>query len=60
MLTDDGQRFAVFSSKLGEGVLPALLAADQPNSPPRLRHALHVIGGCVNSDLGDAGPAPAA
>jgi hypothetical protein len=59
VLTNDGQRFAVFYTKLGERVLPALFAADQPNSPPRLRHALAVIGGCVNDSLADAGLAAA-
>jgi hypothetical protein len=50
----------VFDTKLGERVLPALLAADQPNSPPQLRHALRVIGGCVDDYLADAGLAVAA
>jgi hypothetical protein len=59
VLTDDGQRFAVLYTKLGERVLPALFAADQPNSPPRLRHALAVIGGCVDDTLADAGLAAA-
>jgi hypothetical protein len=59
VLTDDGLRFAVFYTKLGERVLPALFAAEQPNSPPQLRHALAVIGGCVNDQLTDAGLAAA-
>lgn len=46
-LTDDGRRFAVFYTKLGGRVLPALFAADQPNSPPKLRRALAVIDGCI-------------
>jgi len=47
-LTDDGRRFAVFYTKLGDRVLPALFAADQPNAPPRLRRALAVIDGCID------------
>jgi hypothetical protein len=60
VLTDDGQRFAVFYTKLGDRVLPALFAADQSNSPPQLRHALRVIGSCVDDYLTDAGLAAAA
>jgi hypothetical protein len=58
-LTDDGLRFAVFYTKLGERVLPALFAAEQPNSPPQLRHALKVIGDCIGDYLADAGLAAA-
>jgi DNA-binding HxlR family transcriptional regulator len=46
-LTDDGRRFAVFYSKLGDRVLPALFAADQPNASPKIRQALKVIDGCI-------------
>ncbi len=54
-LTDDGRRFAVFYSKLGDRVLPALFAADQPNAPPQLRRALKTIDGCTADYLHDAG-----
>jgi hypothetical protein len=59
VLTDDGLRFAVFYTKLGDRVLPALFAADQPNSPPQLRRALATISGCVDGYLTDAGLAAA-
>lgn len=54
-LTDDGRRFAVFYAKLGDRVMCPLFAADQPNSPPKLRRALAVIDGCVGDYLHDAG-----
>jgi len=60
VLTDDGRRFAVFYSRLGDRLLPALFAADQPNSPAKLRRALAVIDGCVTDYVTDAGLAPAA
>ena len=59
-LTDDGRRFAVFYSKLGDRVLPALFAADQPNAPPKIRQALKVIDGCIGDYARDACLAPAA
>jgi 5,10-methenyltetrahydromethanopterin hydrogenase len=59
-LTDDGRRFAVFYSKLGDRVLPALFAADQPNAPPKIRQALKVIDGCIGDYTRDACLAPAA
>jgi hypothetical protein len=54
VLTDDGHRFAVSYSRLGDRLLPALFAADQPNSPARVRRALVVIDGCVNDYIKDA------
>lgn len=59
-LTDDGRRFAVFYSRLGDRVLPALFAADQPNAPPKIRQALKVIDGCIEGYTRDACLAPAA
>ncbi len=53
-LTDDGRRFAVFYSKLGDRVLPALFTADQPNAPPKIRQALEVIDGCIDTYTRDA------
>lgn len=50
-LTEDGTRFAVFYSKLGERVLPPLSAVDQPNAPPKLRRALRVIDGSIADHL---------
>lgn len=54
-LTDDGHRFAVFYAKLANRVLGPLFAADQPNSPPKLRRALAVIDNCVADHLNNAG-----
>lgn len=59
VLTDDGQRFAVFYTKLGERVLPPLFAVDQPNTPPQLRRALTTIGNTISSYITDAGLAAA-
>ena len=42
-LTPDGQRVALFYTKLGRRLLPPLLAAHQPPAPPPLRQALRVI-----------------
>ncbi len=43
VLTDEGRRFAVFYTKLGNRVVAPLFAADQPNAPPPLRRALTTI-----------------
>lgn len=59
-LTLDGQRFAVFYAKLAERVLPPLLAAPQPNSPPKLTRALALIEQCVDDALARAALKPAA
>jgi hypothetical protein len=58
-LTDDRRRFAVFT-KLGDRVLPALFAADQPNAPPKIRQVLEVIDGCIGDYTREACLAPAA
>ena len=42
-LTADGQRFAIFYTKLHDRLLGPLLAADKPPAPPPLRNALHTI-----------------
>jgi predicted MarR family transcription regulator len=42
-LTPDGQRLAIFYTKLHNRLLRPLLAADQPQAPPTLRHALTTI-----------------
>jgi hypothetical protein len=43
VLTPDGIRVAVFSTKLHHRLLGPLLAADRPPAPPDLRDALRVI-----------------
>jgi hypothetical protein len=43
VLTDDGQRIAIFYTKVHDRLLRPLLAADQPQAPPSLRKALHTI-----------------
>ncbi|MDQ7904374.1 hypothetical protein RB614_07540 [Phytohabitans sp. ZYX-F-186] len=42
-LTPDGQRLAIFYTKLHNRLLRPLTAADQPQAPPTLRHALATI-----------------
>ena len=42
-LTSNGQRFAIFYTKLHNRLLRPLLATDQPPVPPQLRKALHTI-----------------
>ena len=43
VLTPDGIKVAVFYTKLHNRLLRPLLAADQPQAPPELRHALRTI-----------------
>jgi predicted MarR family transcription regulator len=43
MLTDDGIRIAVFYTKIYNRMLLPLTAANQPQAPPELRHALATI-----------------
>jgi predicted MarR family transcription regulator len=43
ILTPDGAKFAIFYTKLHNRLLRPLLAADQPQTPPELRTALHTI-----------------
>lgn len=42
-LTPDGQRLAIFYTKLNDRLLRPLTAADQPQAPPALRQALTTI-----------------
>lgn len=42
-LTPDGQRVAIFYTKVCDRLLRPLIAADQPPAPPQLRQALAVI-----------------
>jgi hypothetical protein len=48
-LTPEGQRVAVFYTKVHDRLLRPLLAADQPPAPPELRHALTTINRHVNA-----------
>ena len=50
-LTPDGQRFAIFYTKVHNRVLVPLLAADQPPAPPPLRQALRTIDQHINDYL---------
>jgi hypothetical protein len=43
VLTNEGQRVAIFYTKVHDRLLRPLLAADQPPAPPALRKALHTI-----------------
>ncbi|WP_238011833.1 hypothetical protein KZZ52_13420 [Dactylosporangium sp. AC04546] len=43
VLTPDGQRLAIFYTKLHDRLLRPLTAADQPQALPELRHALNTI-----------------
>jgi len=51
LLTPDGQRLALFYTKLHEPLLRPLLAADRPPAPTELRDALHIIDRHVRSYL---------
>jgi hypothetical protein len=42
-LTDDGIRIAIFYTKIHNRLLVPLTAADQPQAPPELRHALRTL-----------------
>ena len=42
-LTPDGQRIAIFYTKIHDRLLRPLIAANKPPAPPELRHALHVV-----------------
>jgi predicted MarR family transcription regulator len=43
VLTNEGQRVAIFYTKVHDRLLRPLLAADQPPAPPALRKALRTI-----------------
>lgn len=52
--TPDGQRIAIFYTKLHNRLLHPLLAADNPPAPPELRHALHTIDKHVHGYINNA------
>jgi predicted MarR family transcription regulator len=54
VLTPDGIKFAVFYTKLHNRLLRPLMAADQAQAPPELRHALDVISQHVDDYISRA------
>jgi hypothetical protein len=60
VLTPDGQRLAIFYTKLYNRLLRPLAAADQPQAPPELRQALAVIDHHVDGYIARARLKPAA
>jgi hypothetical protein len=54
VLTDDGQRFAVFYTKIHNRLLRPLLAADQPPAPIEVRQALKVLDRAVTDYIDNA------
>ena len=60
VLTPEGQRIAVFYTKLYNRLLRPLAAADQPQAPPGLRRALAVIDHHVEDYIARARLKPAA
>jgi hypothetical protein len=59
-LTPDGQRLAIFYTKINDRLLRPLLAADQLHAPPELRHALTTINHHVDDYIAQARLKPAA
>jgi DNA-binding HxlR family transcriptional regulator len=59
-LTPDGQRIAIFYTKLCNRLLRPLAAADQPQAPPALRQALAAIDRHVDDYIAQARLRPAA
>jgi predicted MarR family transcription regulator len=59
VLTPDGQRLAIFYTKLHERLLRPLTAANQPQAPPELRQALATIDHHVNDYIARARLKPA-
>lgn len=53
-LTTEGQRVALFYTKVHNRLLRPLLAADQAPAPAQLRQALATIDRHVKSNIGDA------
>jgi len=49
MLTSDGQRVAIFYTKIHNRLLRPLLAADKPAAPTEIRTALKTIDQYVHS-----------
>jgi hypothetical protein len=60
VLTPDGQRLAIFCTKVYDRLLRPLAAAGQPQAPPELRQALAAIDHHVNSYIARARLKPAA
>lgn len=54
LLTEDGQRVAMFYSKVHDRVLRPLIAANRPPAPVELREALHTVDRHVRHYVRDA------
>ena len=54
LLTEDGQRFAVFYTKVHNRLLRPLMAADQPPASLEIRHALKVLDHAVTDYIDGA------
>ena len=54
VLTDDGQRFAVFYTKVHNRLLRPLMAADQPPAPLEVRRALRILDHAVTDYIDNA------
>ena len=54
VLTDDGQRFAVFYTKIHNRLLRPLLAANQPPAPLEVQQALKVLDRAVTDYIDNA------
>ncbi len=54
LLTADGQRVAIFYTKVHDRLLRPLIAADQPPAPTEIRHALATIDQHVRSRIDTA------
>jgi len=54
VLTDDGQRFAIFYTKIHNRLLRPLMAADQPPAPLPVRQALRTLDHAVEDYLSEA------
>jgi hypothetical protein len=55
VLTEQGRKFAVFYTNLGERVVGPLFDTDRPNAPPKLVRALDTIGRCIDDSFDHAG-----
>ncbi len=54
VLTDDGQRFAIFYTKIHNRLLRPLMAADQPPAPLAVRQAVRTITHAIEDYLSEA------
>jgi hypothetical protein len=54
VLTEDGQRFAIFYTKIHNRLLRPLMAANQPPAPLQVRHALKVLDRAVTDYIDQA------